>query len=110
MADGGYQVETQELNKFADYLKGTTGPVVSQAAGSVHSANGFDNNAFGVFVAQLLAVPARIAMGVVAGNLDSVSKEIADAGDRTAQAATTYDQHEQSVVGTLQSFKQELDA
>lgn len=105
MSGNGYQVVTEELNKFADYLKSTTGPAMSQAASGVHSANGFDNNAFGIFVAQILAVPARIAMGVVAANLDDLSQEIADAGQRTTQAAQAYEDHEQDVAKGLQVFK-----
>jgi hypothetical protein len=81
---------------------------VSQASSGVHSANGFDNSAFGVFAAQLLAVPARIALGVVGGNLDNLAKEITDAADRTKQAAAIYANRDRDVASGLQTFKTEL--
>jgi hypothetical protein len=73
---------------------------VSRASSSVHSANGFDNSAFGIFAAQLLAVPARIALAVVGGNLDDLAKEFNDAADRTKQVATTYSDRLQCRFGT----------
>ena len=108
MADNssaGYRVVPDELNDFSNYITGTTAPAVSTAASDVHAANGFDNKAFGIFTAQMLAVPARIAMGVVAGNLDKLSKEIEDVAQRTAKAAQAYDDHEQNVSQNLQEFK-----
>jgi len=107
-SSGGYQVITAELTDFANYLKGTTSPAVSKAAGDVHADNGFDNNAFGIFAAQILAIPARIAMGIVAGNLDKLSKEVDDVAQRTSQAARTYDEHEHTTSQNLQTFHQEL--
>ncbi|MFD2416027.1 hypothetical protein [Amycolatopsis pigmentata] len=85
------QVAPDELITFARYLDSTTGPEVSHAADQVRAANGFDNNAFGVLVAQFLAVPARIALGVVAGNLSGVADEIHDAGARTWKVANDYE-------------------
>lgn len=84
------QVLPEELTTFARYLDSTTGPEVSHAADQVRAINGFDNNAFGVLVAQLLAVPARIALGVAAGHLSDVADEIHDAGARTWRAADDY--------------------
>lgn len=89
------QVAPDELITFARYLHSTTGPEVSHAADQVHRANGFDNNAFGVLVAQFLAVPARIAMGVVARNLSDVADEIHDAGARTWKMANDYEATDQ---------------
>ncbi|WAL69277.1 type VII secretion target [Amycolatopsis cynarae] len=108
MAQNGYQVDPQELGKFAGYLKGTTAPAVEQASSGVHDANGFDNSAFGIFAAQLLAVPARIAMGVVGDQLSKLSKEMTDAADRTQTAADTYTQHDQNVAADLGTFKAEV--
>ena len=76
---GGYQVDPNELHTFASYLSGTTHSEITDAANGVRSANGFDDNAFGIFAAQLLAVPARIAMAVAVDNLNSLGKEISDA-------------------------------
>lgn len=90
------QVNPGELTTFARYLDTTTGPEVSHAADQVHAANGFGDNAFGILVAQLLAVPARIALGVVAGNLSGVADEIHDTGARTWRAATDYEATDQA--------------
>lgn len=108
MADNGYQVDPQELRTFAGYLSNTTAPAVQQASGGVHEANGFDNNAFGVFLAQIMAIPARIAMGAVGDRLTQLSKEVTDAAQRTRQAAAAYDNHDQSVAADLRAFKAEL--
>ncbi|HEY4460554.1 MAG TPA: hypothetical protein VGN81_40015, partial [Pseudonocardiaceae bacterium] len=78
---GGYQVDPTELTTFASYVSGTTHSEITDAANGVHSANGFDNNAFGIFAAQLLAVPARIAMGVATDNLNKLASEISNAAD-----------------------------
>jgi len=108
VAEGGYQVHPDELNRFAGYLTGTTKPEVEKAASGVRAHNGFDNNAFGIFAAQLLAVPARIAMAVVADNLDNLAKEIADAADRTKKAATLYSEQDKTTADGLGNFKTEL--
>lgn len=99
----GYTVVTQELNQFASYLNGTTHPAVVAAANQVHSDNGFDNSAFGIFAAQILAVPARIAMGVVAGNLDKLAGQIASAGQATTQTANVYVQNEKTNAASFQN-------
>ncbi|NKQ56245.1 hypothetical protein HFP15_25535 [Amycolatopsis sp. K13G38] len=108
MADAGYEVHPDELNKFGDYLTSTTKPEVEKAASGVRGHNGFDNSAFGIFAAQLLAVPARIAMGVVASNLDGLAKEIADAADRTKKAAKLYTEQDSQAADGLGNFKTEL--
>jgi hypothetical protein len=101
---GGYQVDPNELTTFASYLSGTTHGEITDAANGVHSANGFDDNAFGVFAAQLLAVPARIAMGVAAANLDSLASEISSAADLTMKTANNYTQNEQNSAGSFQAI------
>ena len=101
---GGYQVDPSELTKFASYLSGTTHGEVTDAANGVHSANGFDNNAFGIFAAQLLAVPARIAMGVATDNLNSLASEISSAADLTNKTAGNYTQNEQNSAGSFQAI------
>lgn len=108
MDSSGYRVVPQELTTFADYLRDKTAPQVAQASSDVHAANGFDNNAFGVFVAQIMSDPARIALSVVGDNLDKLHNEIADAAGRTRQAAAAYRDHEQNVANKLQTFHQEL--
>jgi hypothetical protein len=90
------QVLPDELTTFARYLDSTTGPEVSRAADKVREINGFDNDAFGILVAQLLAAPARIAMDVVAKNLSGAADEIHDLGARTWRAATDYEATDQA--------------
>lgn len=101
---GGYQVNPSELTTFASYLNGTTHSAVTDAANGVHSANGFDNNAFGIFAAQLLAVPARIAMGVATDNLNKLASEISDAATLTNTTADNYRQNEQNNAGSFQAI------
>jgi hypothetical protein len=101
---GGYQVDPSELTTFATYLSGTTHGEIVDAANGVHSANGFDNNAFGIFAAQLLAVPARIAMGVANDNLNKLASEISGAADLTNTTADNYRQNEQNNAGSFQAI------
>jgi hypothetical protein len=104
----GYQVEPEELTTFADFLRDNTAPAVEKASDGVHGTNAYDNNAFGFFVAQILAVPARIALATVGDKVSKMHQEILDAADRTRQAASTYRDHEQNVSDHLQTFDQEL--
>ena len=104
VSQGGYQVDPTELQKFSKYLADTTHRDITDAANGVHSANGFDNNAFGIFAAQLLAVPARIAMGVVADNLNKLATEIDQAAKTTATTATNYQNQEKSAAGSFEDI------
>jgi hypothetical protein len=101
---GGYQVDPNQLRTFASYLSGTAHSEITDAANGVHSANGFDNNAFGIFAAQLLATPARIAMAVAVDNLNSLAKEISDAAQLTTTTATNYQQNEQNAAGSFHAI------
>jgi hypothetical protein len=101
---GGFQVDPAELRKFASYLSDTAHAEIVDAADGVHSANGFDNAAFGIFAAQLLAVPARIAMAAVTDNLNSLANEISQAAQTTVAAAAQYRQHEETVTNTLNAI------
>lgn len=104
------QVAPDELITFARYLDSTTGPGLSHAAEKVRAANGFDNNAFGVLVAQFLAVPARIALGAVAKNLSGVADEIHDAGSRTWKMAGDYEETDRTSARTLMHSYQKAAA
>ena len=104
------QVIPEDLTKFARFLDQTTGPEVAEAAHAVHQANGFDNNAFGILIAQLLAVPARIAMTEVAKNLDKVSDEIRDAGARTWKVASEFEQSDRHNSERVQRSYQDMAA
>ncbi|HEX3787336.1 MAG TPA: hypothetical protein VHW44_05705 [Pseudonocardiaceae bacterium] len=92
----GYQVDPQELTTFASYLTGTTETAVTTASNGVKSANGFDNNAFGILLAQILSAPARIAMDEVESNLGNLSQEITGAAQTTTQTASEYSNTETS--------------
>ncbi|GAB2986360.1 hypothetical protein LWP59_10035 [Amycolatopsis acidiphila] len=108
MAGEGFSVDPAELRTFGGYLTNTTAAAVKEAASGVHAANGFDNQAFGVLVAQILAVPARIAMATVADNLDKVSQDVTTAADTTTKAAAAYADHDDSVSAGLGEFTTEL--
>ncbi|HEY2057728.1 hypothetical protein [Amycolatopsis sp. NBC_01480] len=108
MAGNGFTVIPDELHKFSGYLTGTTAPAVKEAASGVHGANGFDNQAFGILLAQILAVPARIAMGVVAGNLDKISDDVNATADATKKAAEAYTNQDEAASKGLGTFKAEL--
>jgi hypothetical protein len=102
MADSsGYQVTTGELNSFANYLETTTVSEINTAAQGVTSANKADVNAFGIALAQAMAVPCRIAMGVVASNLHGLSQKISGVSDTTKTTASRYDQNESDVATTF---------
>lgn len=106
MADGsGYQVTATDLDKFADYLTNTTAAEINDAAQGVTSANGFDVDAFGIFLGQAMGVPCRIAMGVVANQLKSLSQKISTVADDTKSTATQYTQNESDVANTFQNLQ-----
>jgi hypothetical protein len=108
MAGDGFTVDPAEPHTFGGYLTNTTAPAVKDAASGVHAANGFDNQAFGIFLAQILAVPARIAMGVVGDNLDKISDNVTKTAESTTKAAETYTNQDNSVSAGLTDFKTEL--
>jgi len=108
VAGDGFAVDPDELHTFGQYLSNTTAPAVKEAAGGVHAANGFDNQAFGIFLAQILAVPARIAMGVVADNLDKISDNVTKTAESTNKAADAYTNQDDSASAGLNDFKTEL--
>lgn len=101
---GGYQVDPNELHTFASYLSNTTHSEITDAANGVKADNGFDNSAFGIFAAQLLAVPARIAMAVAVDNLNSLAGEISSAAQQTTTTATNYQQNEQNSAGSFNAI------
>jgi len=100
----GYQVDPGELTRFAGYLTQTTAPDVDKSAQSVSSLNGFDVNAFGILVAQVFAVPTRIALGVVSAKMNSLSSEITDAARTTTTTATRYQDNEANQAQAFQSI------
>ena len=106
MADGsGYTVTPSDLEKFADYLNNTTVSEINTAAQGVTSANGFDVNAFGVVLGQTMGVPSRIAMGVVADQLKSLSQKIAGVASTTKDTANNYTQNDSNVASSFQKLQ-----
>lgn len=106
MADNsGYQVVTSDLDSFADYLNNTTVSEINTAAQGVTSANGFDINAFGLILGQTMGVPCRIAMGVVADQLKSLSQKIGDTAGATKDTATQYQQNESDVSSSFTNIQ-----
>ena len=108
MAGDGFQVDPAELHTFGGYLSNTTAPAVKDAASGVHAANGFDNQAFGIFLAQILAVPARIAMGVVVDNLDKISENVTTTAESTKKAAEVYAEQDDNAATAFKNLIAEL--
>ncbi|TNC29070.1 hypothetical protein [Amycolatopsis alkalitolerans] len=108
MAGDGFKVDPAELHKFGDYLSRTTAPAVQQSASGVHAANGFDDQAFGVILAQILAIPARIALAAVAGNVDKASQDITQVAESTVKAAEAYRNQDEAALSGLGDFAKEL--
>jgi hypothetical protein len=64
-------------------------------------ATGFDNDAFGVVLAQVLAVPARIALGAGADTLNKLRSDLDSASSTTDSTAKNYQSTDQD---NAQSF------
>jgi hypothetical protein len=95
MADG-FQVQPSQLTGFAGFLRNTTEPVVQAAAQDLNAkATGFDNDAFGVILAQILALPARIALGAGADTLNNLKSELDNAASTTDTTAGNYQNTDQ---------------
>ena len=104
----GFSVDPAELQKFSQFLSGTTQPAVQDAANRMQAANGFDNAAFGILLAQVLAVPSRITMGVIAGEIGKLAGDIAKSSDDVKKAAEVYANHDSSTAKGLSTFNTEL--
>jgi hypothetical protein len=91
-------VDTDGLEQFADYLKSDTVYAIRRASDGVHALNGGDVNAFGVLLAQVLGVPARIAMAVAADHLDDLAHTMTDVARSVKDTASVYEDIEQANV------------
>lgn len=88
---GGFQVEPDQLTKFANYLTGTTGADFSKVASDVNADNGGDISAFGVLLGQVFAIPMRIDLAIVKQYyLDSTTKLINSTVSNLQQTASQY--------------------
>ncbi|WP_409182442.1 type VII secretion target [Amycolatopsis sp. VS8301801F10] len=107
MTGNGFTVHPDELHKFSEYLDKTTVPAVDDSAKAVDDANGGDIDAFGVVLAQVLAIPARIALKAVSDNLHGVAKDVTDSADKTRQASEQYRKGDQDLAKAFDKFKPE---
>ena len=108
VSGAGFSVDPAELQKFSQFLSGTTQPAVQDAANRMQAANGFDNAAFGILLAQVLAVPSRITMGVITGEINKLVGDIAKSADDVKKAADVYSTHDSNTAQGLSTFETEL--
>ncbi|MFI5587887.1 hypothetical protein ACIA5G_22740 [Amycolatopsis sp. NPDC051758] len=108
VSGAGFSVDPAELQKFSQFLSGTTQPAVQDAANRMQAANGFDNAAFGILLAQVLAVPSRITMGVITGEITKLVGDIAKSADDVKKAADVYSTHDSNTAQGLSTFETEL--
>jgi hypothetical protein len=104
----GFTVDPAELQKFSQFLSGTTQPAVQDAANRMQAANGFDNAAFGILLAQILAVPSRVTMAVITGEITKLVGDIGKSAEDVKKAADTYTTHDSNTAQGLRTFETEL--
>lgn len=108
VSGAGFSVDPTELQKFSEFLSGKTQPAVQDAANRMQAANGFDNAAFGILLAQVLAVPSRITMGVITGEIKNLVGDIGKSAEDLKKAADTYATHDSNTAKGLSTFETEL--
>ncbi len=108
VSGAGFSVDPAELETFSKFLSGTTRPAVQDAANRMQAANGFDNAAFGILLAQALAVPSRITMAVITGEITKLVGDIEKSANDVKKAAEMYASQDSDAAQTLGTFKTEL--
>lgn len=108
VSGAGFSVDPAELQKFSQFLSGTTQPAVQDAANRMQAANGFDNAAFGILLAQVLAVPSRVTMAVITGEINKLVGDIGKSADDLKKAADVYATHDANTAQGLSTFETEL--
>lgn len=108
VSGAGFSVDPAELQKFSQFLSGTTQPAVQDAANRMQAANGFDNAAFGILLAQVLAVPSRITMAVITGEITKLVGDLGKSATDLKTAADTYATHDANTAQGLSTFETEL--
>lgn len=108
VSGAGFSVDPAELQKFSQFLSGTTQPAVQDAANRMQAANGFDNAAFGILLAQVLAVPSRVTMAVITGEISKLVGDIGKSADDLKKAADVYATHDANTAQGLSTFETEL--
>ena len=96
MPQDAVRVDSAALDAFHDHLANGTVAELGRVASGVHRLNGGDVNAFGVFFAQVLGIPSRIAMATAAGHLDDLTQQMAELAKNVKDTADAYDQVEQT--------------
>ncbi|MDQ0381901.1 hypothetical protein [Amycolatopsis thermophila] len=86
---GGYEVDPEVLDTYAGGLGDRAGRVHAEAE-RVREVNGGDINAFGVAVGQVLGIPTRIALGVLAGQVASAAEVCTAEAENVRAAAEAY--------------------
>ncbi|HEX7657930.1 MAG TPA: hypothetical protein VF444_00515 [Pseudonocardiaceae bacterium] len=108
---GGYQVDTSQLTSFSKYLSGTTAKSVTQAGNDVQNANGFDNNAFGILMAQFWSAPVRIDMAIIHSKImGDLTDSINDVVDALQRNVDSYGQQESDTVDSFQKIQSGLNS
>ena len=96
MPQDAVRVDSAALDAFHDHLANGTVAELGRVASGVHRLNGGDVNAFGVFFAQVLGIPSRIAMATAADHIDDLTRQMSDLAKNVKDTADAYDQVEQT--------------
>ncbi|GAB3570680.1 hypothetical protein GCM10027445_24600 [Amycolatopsis endophytica] len=89
VSGGGYEVDPEVLDTYAGGLDDRASRV-SAEADQVRHVNGGDINAFGVAVGQVLGIPTRIALGVLADQVRSAAEACTSEAKNVRSAAEAY--------------------
>lgn len=89
MNSGSFAVDPTALDTYAGTLD-TRVTEVRAAADKVGAANGFDFNAFGAVMGQVLAIPSRIALKVVQDKVNGLAGSLEEAARTVRDTAKSY--------------------
>jgi hypothetical protein len=89
MAAAGFTVQPQVLESYSTGLDDRA-QRVAKAADRLDAVSGFNLNAFGILIGQVLAIPTRIAMADLKGKLHSGAGGATTAAGKVRSAAKIY--------------------
>jgi hypothetical protein len=89
VSGGGFEVDPEVLDTYADGLDDRASRVRAEAD-QVRHLNSGDINAFGVAVGQVLGIPTRIALGVLAEQVESAGEAYTSEAGKVRTAAEAY--------------------